>query len=129
MPAETFLVEDFGDVLEALATGRYEIQPGVPMVEVGAGRFRAGPPAPPVPDELCSVQPLQGDDVQRLPEGARVDAWRNVYTRFPLAGPDTRTGRKGDVILIDGVPFEVEKANPWASAAGVTHALVRKLER
>jgi hypothetical protein len=125
----TFLVEDFGDVLAELATGTYDIHPGVAPVDVGAGRLRPGTPAPVVEDELCSVQPLQGDDVQRLPEGERVEAWRTVFTRYPLKGPDTRTGRTADVIIIDDVPFAVDKAHPWSGAAGVTQALVRKAER
>lgn len=126
---ETFVVEDFGDALELLATGTYDIHPGVAPVSIGAGRFRPGPPAAVVSDVVCSVQPLQGDDVQYLPEGSRVDASRTVFTRYPLSGPDTGTGRTADVLMVGDVAFEVVKAHPWSEAAGVTHAVVRKAER
>lgn len=132
----TTLVEDFTDVLAELATGTYEIHPGVGLVHDGAGGYSPGAAAAPVTGVVCSVQPLKGDEV--LPEsgGGRLQAWRKVFTAYPLQPEDTATGRGGDVILIDspsngpGVePYVVHTVNAWGLAAGVTEALVYRQRR
>lgn len=125
-------VEDFNDVLELLATGRYEIRPGNVPEGDGFTRAPSGPPRPPLTEQLLSVQPLEGDEAQQLPEGERVDAWRTVFSAYPLAPADTTTGRLADVVVLphgEGVAlYSVQRAWPWAAAAGVTQALVRRLE-
>lgn len=132
----TILVESMTDVLAQLATGTYEIRPGVAPVNDGHGRFSPGTPVAPVPDVLCSVQPLQGDDLVKTEDGDRLDAYREVYTAYPLQPADTAIQRAGDVVMIDSPTngpgleaFEVVEAFPWGKAAGVTRAVVRRQRR
>lgn len=82
----------------------------------------------------ASVQPLRGRELQQLPEGARADEYREVWltpdvpTRT-LTPADTRTGRGGDVLLLDGQPYEVTTAHDWRAAGAYLHVTVRKQQR
>lgn len=73
----------------------------------------------------ASVQPVSGQELQRLPEGERVKDWLYVYTPTEL---NTREGKKAaDKISIDGANYEVATVDDWATEGGFYRALVQRV--
>ena len=63
-------------------------------------------PAVPAPLTIASsVQPTTGDDMQRLPEGRRIDAAYTLRSKSEI--------RNGDVFDLFGVDHEVVRVEPW----------------
>jgi predicted heme/steroid binding protein len=60
-----------------------------------------------------SVQPLNGDEVVKLPEGDRSRQWMKGYTAQEMQVADEMTGRRGDFILYNGKVYEVMKSERW----------------
>lgn len=124
------LVEDMTDVLEALATGTYEIRPGAaPVLDEATGKFSTPSPPAPVPDVLCSVQEVAGIKGEQLPEGERQTDTRLVVTAYSLHAADTATGRVADQIVIGGQVYEVTDAAAWKHASGLCAATVKRSRR
>lgn len=55
----------------------------------------------------AAVQPAPGDVVALLPEGLRTRRALVVVTESDLIATDQTTGRRGDLLTIDGEHFEV----------------------
>lgn len=68
-----------------------------------------------------SIQPLTKDDIQRLPEGYRIDQWRKVFTFTTLEPLDQTTQAAGDRLVIDGEVYTVNLIDPWGSVAPIPH--------
>lgn len=68
-----------------------------------------------------SVQPLTKDDVQRLPEGYRIDKWRKVFTDVRLHSLDQVGSIESDQLVIDGVVYTVNLTDPWVPVAPLPH--------
>lgn len=70
-------------------------------------------------------QPASARDLRDLPEGQRVDAMRAIWSRSELLGADETTGRKADVLVIEGEQWEViaswhrSEAGFWKAVAGL----------
>jgi len=68
-------------------------------------------------DITCSVQPLPGEEMERLPEGRRDQAAYRVFTDTLL-----RTAKRGsgghnaDQTTIDGEVFECLSVEPWQNS-------------
>lgn len=60
-----------------------------------------------------SVQPLNGDELLKLPEGDRSRQWMKGYTAVDLVVADELTGSHGDYITYNGKNYEVMKAERW----------------
>lgn len=124
----TFLVHDMSGLLAQLATGIYEVRPGVAPVSDGNGRYSPGTPAP--TDQVrMSVQSLSGKEAQKLPEGEYARDWRVAYGTYALRPADTVSGKVADVVVVDGDTFEVVACEPWESAANMVRAELRRQRR
>lgn len=53
-----------------------------------------------------SVQPLNGDELQTLPEGVRSKKTRKFYTKSEIRVEDQHTGTKADHVIIDGETYQ-----------------------
>ncbi len=74
---------------------------------------------------FASVQPLTGDDIERIPEGDRTkDMWK-VYAADELRIHDEKTGAKADKITIMGDEYVVQDVRKWP---GHWRATVVKVE-
>lgn len=59
-------------------------------------------------DLMGSVQPLNGEDLISIPEGDRTTERFRFYSFAPLQTNDTARLRKGDVVDVNGVNYQVE---------------------
>jgi hypothetical protein len=56
--------------------------------------------------------PLEGDELQRLPEGLRAKDLRGLICDRPL---QTASDGPPDVVAMEGQSFEVERSEPWTA--------------
>ena len=56
---------------------------------------------------VAGVQPMGGKDRQALPEGYRSRDGKRIYTETELSPADQHTGTTGDLLVIDGITYEV----------------------
>ena len=56
---------------------------------------------------MASVQPLNGNDLELLPEGDRAEDSRRLYTASEVRTADQHCGRPADQIIIDGKTYKV----------------------
>lgn len=64
----------------------------------------------------ASVQPFSGRAKDELPEGARTNDARYVFTETALTPTDDAAGTNGDTLVIDGEVFEVKAVDPWGGS-------------
>lgn len=64
---------------------------------------------------LASEQPVNGKDIERIPEGDRVREVRKLYAAQELRPHNERTGAEADVITIRGQEFQVSTVERWQS--------------
>ena len=64
---------------------------------------------------LASVQPLTGEDLQSLPEAQRTLDGYTLYTDTTLNVASQDTGITADVVLINGVSFDVQRHQTWGN--------------
>lgn len=67
----------------------------------------------------AAVQPLNGDELQQLPEGARQRLTRKVYTASALQAGDIDGQIGPDILVVDGIPCEVQAVKRYT--AGIPH--------
>ena len=67
----------------------------------------------------ASVQPANNKDMELLPDGARTIRVIKVFTDEVLYSSQQATEyteeRKGDILIVDGVPFLVVRCDAWQS--------------
>ncbi len=121
-------MHDMSGLLAHLATGYYEVRPGVAPVSDTHGRYSPGTAAA-TSSVLMSVQPLSGKEAQKLPEGEWARDWRIAYGTYALRPADTVSGKLADVVVVEGDAFEVVACEPWESAANMVRAELRRQRR
>ena len=67
----------------------------------------------------ANVQPANNKDMELLPDGARTIRTIKVFSDEPLYSSQQATEytkeRKGDILIVGGVPFVVVRCNSWES--------------
>lgn len=71
-----------------------------------------------------SLQPLSGDQMDRLPEGLRAHEVRAFYSKDKLRVVSPDGG--ADQVVVDGLPWEVQKVEDWSSLAGYSLAYISR---
>lgn len=66
---------------------------------------------------LASLQPMSGNEIQRLPEGRRNKKSLKVFSAFPLNIANAKTGLAGDILVINNERYEVWQVMDWTNAA------------
>lgn len=61
----------------------------------------------------ASIQPINGRDIERLPEGRRSKAAIAIYTTTPLLLDDVATSQMADVITWRGKRWQVDHVESW----------------
>lgn len=116
------LMPELDDVPELLASGSYLVtRPAATSVSHGvvipgaAVYFRS----------TGSLQPTNGQDVQRLPEGLRSRANQVFITNDALRGLDADTAP--DQLTIAGVQWECSNVQDWQQNAGYSRVVLTKV--
>jgi hypothetical protein len=76
---------------------------------------------------IASIQPTNGRDLLRLPEGLRTKQLLSVWTDTPLRTADAPSGPKADVITYQGRQFQVETVLDWAESGEYNKVIVSKV--
>lgn len=107
-------VFDLSGVVSTLASGSYTVTRGSPTT--GGSDGRAVVATPSTFSVVASVQPLNGRDLLRLPEGERSTERVKVYanTQLFVSG----AGQVADLITVAGIQYEVETAQAVLGADG-----------
>lgn len=115
-------MDDMSDVVEDMFTDTYTVTRRSPSAYV-AGRLQASTTST-FTISAC-VQPIAGIDLQRLPEGMRVEEGRSVWSAATLLtkGP----AQDPDFIEIDGDTYEVVSSEAWQAAGNYCKAIVQRL--
>lgn len=116
---------DLTDVVANLGSGSYTVTRTVPGGYGSDGRWQPGTPSTLTIN--ASVQPLNGRDLERLPEGERTTERLKVYsaTRLFTSG----AGQDPDVITVEGVDHQVETAETWGPNGNYWKMIVRSVRR
>jgi hypothetical protein len=75
---------------------------------------------------VASVQPIKGDELERLPEGIRTKRPAKLYTETELKQKDTAAGTPPDLIIWDGETWEVESVEKHAWGTYYKALIVRQ---
>lgn len=76
-----------------------------------------------------SFQPLTERELRHLPEGARHEGRAKIYTDFELDTASTSAGNVADLVVYQGVTYQVEKVNPWVDLGGYYKVEVVRVNR
>lgn len=106
--AETFAGDDLSDAIDLLTTGRYKVTRSSPASVDASGRRVA--PASTTFEATGVLWPLQGKELERLPEGLRNREVQKLITSTELRTLETTMP---DVLTIDGYAWEVAKVAAW----------------
>lgn len=79
--------------------------------------YQQGPYDADVPIKM-SIQPLNGEELQELPEAQRTLEYTRGYTATQLFTSQQSPHKKADLIIdtIRGITYEVQKVEPWESS-------------
>lgn len=116
-------VSDLSSVVASFYTGTYDVTRAS-----GPGSYDAEGGFVPASMSVVQIQavvaPLDGRELQRLPEGLRTRELRQVFTVAALrvAAP----GQRPDVISIEGSTWQVEKLEDWVANGNFYRAIVSK---
>ena len=116
-------MDDMSDVVDSFATDSYVVTRRSPSTYTN-GRLNA--PTDTLLTILASVQPAEGRDLQRLPEGNRTQEVRAIYTSTELftQGP----GQDPDILAIEGYAYEVQRVEQFGMVGKYFKALALKIE-
>lgn len=64
-------------------------------------------------EAICSVQPVNGDDMLRIPEGDRVKKILKLYSDTELRVHNEATGAQADTVTIEGEQYQVKIVEKW----------------
>lgn len=93
----------------------------------GGGVGSDGRASPPSTSPLTVVgleHPLEGDELERLPDSLRAVEVKAFYTATPLLTADSN--QLPDVVTIAGVPFEVQRVQAWGSTGNFGRYIVAR---
>lgn len=76
------------------------------------GRWKPGTVSAPV-SIACSIQPISGKTLERLPEGQRVGDLRVMYTETEVFMANEISQTKSDLVDFKGRRYEVELVEQW----------------
>lgn len=76
----------------------------------------------------ATVNPIPGEELDRLPAGERQEINLRVITRYELNVPDA-TGAPGDLIIYEGEKYEVREAQRYRRVIPHVAARIRRLAR
>lgn len=116
---------DLSGVLTSFKTGTYSVTRSSAAGTYTAGRLVA--PATSVISVDACVQPIDGRDLQKLPEGERVREPKTIYSVDELKTRGSNGGNAADVITIDGDLYEVIKVQRWAELGNYWKSIALKL--
>ena len=110
------------DVVEDMFTDTYTVTRRSPSAYV-AGRLQ--PATTSALTISACVQPIAGIDLQRLPEGMRVDGALSLWTTTPLftKGPL----QDPDFVDVEGETFEVATVEPWGMVGNYYKAILQRM--
>lgn len=118
-------VMDLSGVVLNLASGSYTVTRSAPGSTGSDGRWVAGATSPLT--IMASVQPLNGRDLLRLPEGERTTERVKVYSPMQLFVPGA--GQDADVITVAGIQYQIETAEQWGANGAYWKMIARKVGR
>ncbi len=75
-----------------------------------------------------SVQPLEGEDREILPEGERHRDGIKVYTKSAVRPVDQYTAESAQHFIVDGVVYEIWNAKRWRDVIVHTKALALRVQ-
>jgi len=75
------------------------------------GRYTEGTPT--TLGITASIQPLQPDEMQLLPEGRRPEESFRLYTDTQLLTANRATNKNADIVTIAGTQYEVLSCATW----------------
>ncbi len=111
--------------LSLLATGIYLITR--PLASTYVNGVEVPDPAPTQFYVEAVVNPLNGIDLRRLPEGRRSTDFREVFTSVSL---NTNSDTYGaDQILVGTDTFEVQGSEPWQFGGNMWRSMVQRAAR
>jgi hypothetical protein len=116
---------DMSGVVLDLMTGAYTVTRTTPATTGSDGRAVSGTPS--TLGISASVQPLNGRDLLRLPEGMRTMELLKVYSPTQLFVQGA--AQDPDTIAVDGIDYQVETAEQWGDSGNYWKMLVRKVGR
>lgn len=71
-----------------------------------------------------SLQPLNGDELQSLPEGERQRKSRKVYTTTALYAGSVDAGRRADQVVDGSDTWDVRSVSAWYAVLGHYKAIL-----
>lgn len=108
-------------VIASFKTGDYTVtRPGASVFT--EGRLEASDTT--TLEISACVQPAEGRDLQKLPEGERAREAKLIFTETALRVRGS--GHGADLVSIDGDTYEVFKAERWAELGNYYRALALK---
>ena len=116
-------MDDLSDVVDAFATGTYQVTRYSPSSYGTDGRLQPSAVSTFYVD--ASVQPATGRDLQRLPEGTRTTETLAVFssTELKVQSP----AQAPDVITVGAFSYEVKSAEQWGDVGAYWKCLAQKL--
>src|SRR5258707_270463 len=113
---------DLSQVINDLASGNYTVTRSLPATYGVDGRVIAGNTS--TFQVNASVQPIDGRDLLRLPEGLRTLELLYVFTSVELRTQGN--AQDPDTIQIDGNKYQVQESSRWVASGNVFRAIVAK---
>ena len=114
----TTLISNFGETVSVSRPGAGTMTDG---------RWVAGVPS--TFDAVMSIQPLNGDDIEELPEGQRTRNIIKGYTATELQTTNEGSGIKADVVTYNSKTFEVQTVERWRGDLNHWKVLMTELLR
>ena len=72
------------------------------------------------------VQPATDEDMQRLPEGQRIEETISIFTTTELKTVSVDGQTPADRVSYDGEVYEVQSVTPWSEVGGYYHVLAKR---
>lgn len=111
-------------VVADFATGIYVVTRGSPPTFVNGVAVPGSVVT--IPITAC-VQPLEGIDLMRLPEGQRSDDYRVLYTAVQLN--TTESTQIADTVVIDGDAFQIMQCERFQELGNYFRARAQRIGR
>lgn len=115
-------MDDMSDVVESMFTDFYTVTRRSPSAYV-AGRLQ--PATTSTLTISACVQPIAGIDLQRLPEGMRIDGALSLWTTTPLFTKGA--AQDPDQMVVEGETFEVATVEPWGVVGNYYKAVLQRM--
>ena len=68
-----------------------------------------------------SFQPIRGNELVNLPEAQRTRELVKIYTEAELRTEDTTAKTVADILIYNGIEYEVIQVSIWPSVTGIPH--------